>query len=193
MIKIDSTSKEWIENISKSRKMDKILTEKVIRALLLLEGLAVSDLDFVFKGGTALMLLLNSTKRLSIDIDIIVPDKDKDLSDIIGKISRDYEFTRYEKQERKAGSKINKEHYKLFFQSVIENKESHILLDVLKEDIHYNTITEVPVSSSFISEEGVAAKVKTPDFNNILGDKLTAFAPTTTGIPYFKGEKEMGM
>lgn len=32
-----------------------------------------------------------------------------------------------------------------------------------------------------------------PDFNNILGDKLTAFAPNTTGIPYRKGNKEMGM
>jgi len=28
---------------------------------------------------------------------------------------------------------------------------------------------------------------------NILGDKLTAFAPNTTGIPYRKGSKEMGM
>lgn len=35
--------------------------------------------------------------------------------------------------------------------------------------------------------------VTTPDFNNILGDKLTAFAPTTTGIPYIKKDKEMGM
>ncbi len=31
----------------------KILVEKVIRALTLLEGLAVSGLDFCFKGGTA--------------------------------------------------------------------------------------------------------------------------------------------
>jgi hypothetical protein len=35
--------------------------------------------------------------------------------------------------------------------------------------------------------------VRLPDFNNILGDKLTAFAPNTTGVPYRKGNKEMGM
>ena len=35
--------------------------------------------------------------------------------------------------------------------------------------------------------------MRVPDINNILGDKLTAFAPSTTGIPYRKGEKEMGM
>jgi hypothetical protein len=41
--------------------------------------------------------------------------------------------------------------------------------------------------------DGTAIPVKVPDFNNILGDKLTAFAPNTTGIPYRKGDKEMGM
>ena len=75
MIKIESTTKKRIEAIAKSQKADKILVEKVVRALMLLEGLAKSDLDFVFKGGTALMLLFSSGKRLSIDIDIIVPDK----------------------------------------------------------------------------------------------------------------------
>ncbi|MFC2086893.1 nucleotidyl transferase AbiEii/AbiGii toxin family protein [Bacteroidota bacterium] len=55
------------------------MVEKVIRALLLLEGLVKQKLSFVFKGGTALMLHLNSTKRLSIDIDIIMPEKPKNL------------------------------------------------------------------------------------------------------------------
>ncbi|NDP20272.1 MAG: nucleotidyl transferase AbiEii/AbiGii toxin family protein [Paludibacter sp.] len=40
-----------------------------MRALLLLEGLKESELEFIFKGGTTLMLLLNRTKRFSIDID----------------------------------------------------------------------------------------------------------------------------
>lgn len=55
------------------RNADKILAEKVIRALLLLEGMTKQKLYFVIKGGTALMLHFNSTKRLSIDIDIILP------------------------------------------------------------------------------------------------------------------------
>ncbi len=61
------------------RNADKILAEKVIRALLLLEGLTKQKLPFVFKGGTALMLHFNSIKRLSIDIDIILPNEIKDL------------------------------------------------------------------------------------------------------------------
>jgi predicted nucleotidyltransferase component of viral defense system len=193
MIKEECISKEWIELVAKSGKVDKVLVEKTIRALILLEGLALAELDFRFKGGTALMLLLSSPKRLSIDIDIVVPNKSPDLSPILDAISRYKGFSRYEKQERNAASTIEKEHYKLFFLSVIEKKESYVLLDVLKEKILYENIIEIPVHSSFIAQSGETVKVKVPDFNNLLADKLTAFAPNTVGIPYYKGDKEMGM
>jgi hypothetical protein len=49
------------------------------------------------------------------------------------------------------------------------------------------------IDSSFVNQEGTSQSVQLPDFNNILGDKLTAFAPNTTGIPYRKSNKEMGM
>ena len=76
MIDRDKISSEWISRVSKeNRKTDKILVEKVIRAFLLIEGLVKQNLSFIFKGGTALMLHLNSTRRLSIDIDIIMPEK----------------------------------------------------------------------------------------------------------------------
>lgn len=87
MIDLKSIEKDWIEGISKRKKADKILIEKVIRALLLLEGLSNSGLEFIFKGGTALMLLLGTTKRLSIDIDIIVPDKSANLTDYLDRKS----------------------------------------------------------------------------------------------------------
>ncbi len=75
MIDLNKISVDWLNKLSKEhRKADKILAEKVIRALLLLEGLAKNKLSFVFKGGTALMLHFNSTKRLSIDIDIVLPN-----------------------------------------------------------------------------------------------------------------------
>ena len=66
MIDKENITIDWINKISKeNRNADKILVEKVIRALLLLEGLVKEKLSFTFKGGTALMLLLGSTKRLS--------------------------------------------------------------------------------------------------------------------------------
>jgi len=193
MIVQNSITKEWIESVAKSNKADKNLVEKVIRALLLLEGLSESKLNYVFKGGTALMLLLNSEKRLSIDIDIIVSEKETDLTEILRSICSTKGFTHFEKQKRIAETNIDKEHYKLFFISALNNQESHILLDVLKEENYYHNIIELPIVSKFTSHKDESIKVRLPDFNNILGDKLTAFAPNTTGIPYRRGNKEMGM
>jgi hypothetical protein len=62
MIQERCVSIEWISEIARKNRADKVLVQKLIRALILLEGLAESDIQFVFKGGTALMLLLNSTK-----------------------------------------------------------------------------------------------------------------------------------
>jgi len=193
MITQESISKEWIEAVAKSNKADKTLVEKAIRALLLLEGLSESGLNYIFKGGTALLLLFNSNKRLSIDIDIIVPEKAKDLTDILGKICETKGFTNFVRQERVTGTNIDKEHYKLLFVSALNLQESHILLDILKEEVHYQNIIERPVDSVFVNQDNEPVMVRLPDFNNILGDKLTAFAPNTTGVPYRKGNKEMGM
>src|SRR5690554_7754584 len=66
MIDKEQLNIDWINKVSKShRNADYILVEKVIRALLLLEGLSESEIPFVFKGGTSLMLHFNSSKRLS--------------------------------------------------------------------------------------------------------------------------------
>ncbi len=112
MIKAECASKEWIEATTKSTKAkDNILVEKVVRALMLLEGLAKSDLDFIFKGGTALMLLFKSNKRLSIDIDIIVPDKEVVFDAILEKICKDYGFTRFKPEKRNSKTQIDKVHF----------------------------------------------------------------------------------
>jgi len=132
---------------------------------------------------------LEKNRRLSIDIDIIINDSNLELSNIIDSIVQNKNFIRFEKQERKAGTNIEKEHYKLFFQSAVENKESHVLLDVLIEEVYYQNIIETQINSIFVEHLNKTVIVKTPDFNNLLGDKLTAFAPNTTGIPYYKGDK----
>ena len=65
MITQYSFTADWINQISRKYKADKILVEKSIKALLLLEGLAESTLRFVFRGGTSLMLLFNEPHRLA--------------------------------------------------------------------------------------------------------------------------------
>jgi len=188
MISEKSLTIEWLETVSsRNNKTDKILIEKVIRAFLLLEGLTESNLSFVFKGGTALMLMFGSTRRLSIDIDIIVPEK-KDLNSIFENIVKTRWFTRYSEQERTTKSKIPKSHYKFFYTPVYRtlDTEQYVLLDILFEKTHYENLVNINVDSSFVQQDRPPAIVTVPSFDDILGDKLTAFAPNTTGIPYQK-------
>lgn len=74
MILPESRSLEWIKKVAKqNRPTNPILVEKVIRAFSLLESLARSGCPFIFKGGSSLMLHFGSSRRLSIDVDIICP------------------------------------------------------------------------------------------------------------------------
>lgn len=196
MISKDSLHIDWITKVSSANgKADKILVEKVIRALMLLEGLVKQNLDFVFKGGTALMLILNSSKRLSIDIDIIIEKEPKNLEDTLKALLKVQGFTRFELQERKTSSSIHKAHYKFFYQPIHKTRaaEESILLDILFERVGYSKINQTPITSKFVITEGDPLQVNIPSIEDILGDKLTAYAPNSTGIPYYKGEISMSM
>lgn len=46
--------------------------EGMIHALYLLERLKATGLDFIFKGGTSIVLLMDQPKRFSVDVDIII-------------------------------------------------------------------------------------------------------------------------
>ncbi len=196
MINQKEISAEWLNQVSKQhRNADKILVEKVIRALLLLEGPAKQNLNFVFKGGTALMLHFNSTKRLSIGIDIILPNEIKDLESVLDAIAEEQGFLRKELQHRSTNSKIKKEHYKFFYTPLHKTKkeEEYVSLDILFEDVNYENVISLPVQSNFVPQEGKPLNVNIPSLEDILGDKLTAFSPNTTGIPYFKKDDSMSM
>ncbi len=51
----------------------------MIHALSLVEQLSSQGLDFVFKGGTSLILLLDDAGRFSIDIDIVTTAAREDI------------------------------------------------------------------------------------------------------------------
>lgn len=187
---------DWIKNVSRANNnADKILVEKVIRAFILLEGLAIHKIPFIFKGGTALMIHFNSTKRLSIDIDIVLPETPDNFETILDEIAFQQGFIRKEEQERHVQSAISKRHFKFFYIPLHKTKkeEEYILLDVLKEEANYQKVIQLPVESGFVPMVGDSIVVDIPSLEDLLGDKLTAFAPYTTGIPYFKHEDSMSM
>lgn len=186
----------WVDKASKNNNnADKILVDRVIHALLLLEGLVKQKLDFIFKGGTALMLRFGSAKRLSIDIDIIIPKRPENFSTIFNDLVKDQGFSRFELQERIQNSKINKEHYKFYYIPLIKtaSDEDYILLDILYEENKYNNNNNISIRSTFVPSVGDSLEVKIPSLEDLLGDKLTAFAPNTTGIPYYKKDISMSM
>ena len=125
MIEKERLNIDWIEKVSKAnRKADKILVEKAIRAFLLLEGLALSDIPFVFKGGTSLMLMTNPNRRLSVDIDIVIPGTiDKFEQDLPG-IADKQGFLRMEPQERTATTTVTKHHYKFFYTQIPKTSQA---------------------------------------------------------------------
>lgn len=185
MILPESYSAEWIHHIQKKTKTDPGLIEKVIQALTLLEQLQLHGLDFVFKGGTALILLLGEPKRLSIDIDILVhPDRRDSLPTAVEAILGRGIFTKVELQVRGTDKTIPKAHYKFYYRSVLSGKDEPLLLDVLFEANPYTCLETLPICTRFVKCDENETRVQIPSINCILGDKLTAFAPCTTGIPY---------
>ena len=195
MIHPDSRTIDWMMQVAVENKFSDIaLIEKSIRAFSLLESLVLSGCPFVFKGGTALMLHMDSAKRLSIDIDIICPPG-TNIEEFVQKYAQEYGFGDVRLVERVTAHIIPKTHAKFFYQvTYVTNTETEcILLDVLFEDIHYHAIEQLPIQSRFLKLEGEPVMVKVPGKADMLGDKLTAFAPNTTGIPYFKGKKDCSM
>ena len=86
------------KSISVSCKYPQLI-ERALYALGLLEALRQTGMDFIFKGGSCLMILLPQVMRLSTDNDIVV-DPGTDVEIYIEKASRIFPFVRYEEQVR---------------------------------------------------------------------------------------------
>lgn len=158
------------------------ILERSLYALTLLGHLADSGLPFVFKGGTSMLLHLPNVRRLSIDIDIVCGENRATVNEAVKRISQNPPFTRFEEDERQHGEPPQRRHFKFFYQSAIGRQpEVPILLDVVEESaIHYN-LTQRPIQTSFCKPER-EIMVTLPTLESLLGDKLTAFAPTTVGV-----------
>ncbi|NLB81477.1 MAG: nucleotidyl transferase AbiEii/AbiGii toxin family protein [Clostridiaceae bacterium] len=196
MIDPESRSREWIESLRTKYPeiKDPALFEKTIRAFSLLESLVLSGCPFIFKGGTALMLHFDTPKRLSIDVDIICKPGTNILR-YLGKFGDKYGFTEVKEIERTARNHVPKTHaeYKYEVSYPSGHPSDKILLDVLYENLQYEHIIPLQIRSPFLKIIGEPAIVKCPSLSDMLGDKLTAFAPHTTGIPFFKGDKPFSM
>ena len=182
MLTKENFDESHIRMLQKQSKKDPALLERAVFAFGLLEAIRQVEMPFIFKGGTCLLLLLKHPMRLSTDIDIIVaPDTDVDT--YIFKASTIFPFKQCEEQVRIGRNSIEKRHFKFTYQSPITGKDIYILLDILFAENPYARVVECEIKNDLLLTEPEFLLVKTPDINCILGDKLTAFAPHTTGIP----------
>ncbi len=192
MIKEETFNAERIKDFRKQKefaKIDVIILEKMIYALYLLELLKIEKLDFIFKGGTSLVLLFKQPKRFSIDVDILTKHSREDIEKVLESICESYRFTRFELDKNRSYQKdgVPKAHYYLYFNSSIEKKESQIMLDVLFDEYFYPKTVELPLRSDFLVVDESVTKIRIPTINSIAGDKITVFAPNTSGYLYNKG------
>lgn len=196
MIAEQIQNKEFLEESIKELKKenpaaDIQLLEKTMGALFLVESLVSSGLKFVFKGGTSLVLLLREIKRFSVDVDIITEENPNDviekLKEIIGNQNL---FTRLEENQRNnaVSKRMAIQHYKFFFNSVTDETEKYILLDVAYESNKYPKTIKKQIENIKLKIES-NEEVDVPSIESILGDKLTVLATQTTGLSYKSGKE----
>lgn len=140
------------------------------------------------------MLHLGSSRRLSIDIDIVCKPG-TNVWNYLERYSSEYGFTSVKEISRKARTNVPKSHaaYKYLVSYPSGYSSGEILLDVLYEEIDYTRVLTLPIESPLLKADGEPVLVQIPCLEDMLGDKLTAFAPHTTGIPFFKDDKPFSM
>src|SRR6186713_946576 len=184
MIDKASYELEWINRIAEGlgKRGDRKILEKVIHAFTLLEQLKIAGLDFIFKGGTSLLLHTPIPRRFSIDIDIITTIHPEEIQNYLEKVVAMGTFSKWvNDSERKHVIEAPVGHYKFYYTSRLGSKygDEPILLDVLFTTNPYPKLVELPVRHDWLQTTGDILTVNAPTIESIAGDKLTAFAPAT--------------
>lgn len=186
MIKKECFKNEFIEERAGTNIHRKKIYEKVVHAFHLLEKLSSENVDFIFKGGTSLMLLLNEFNRFSVDIDILMSSGQENNIEKMIMSYVDEVFFKIEEDKRKP-VEIIKKHFKFYYNSIYQNTNNempYVLLDIVFDDFKYKNLQSIAIESHFVKTTDPLLHVKIPSIDEMLGDKLTAFAPKTIGILY---------
>ena len=163
--------------------------EKTVYALNLLPPLLGAYPDLIFKGGTSILLHQYPPTRLSIDIDILLPEnKRKSINEqLVVVAERSGIFKSVEENVRKSKTEIPKVHFKFFYDSYFSKIEQSILLDIVFSDNPYPRLVKKPLTGQPMILKETDAVVAIPTVEGLFGDKLTAGAPKTLGLKLSEG------
>jgi len=179
--------KNQIESLRKELKIrDPGIFEKTVRAFNLLDGLLKVYPGLIFKGGTSILLYQFPPVRLSIDIDILLPEKDREsLLVNLQAIAEASGFKAVKEDERQ--SKIPKAHYKFRYDPFFGPREDSILLDVVFCEHPYHKVVEKSLNGYPLIWSDTNVIVKIPTIDGLVGDKMTAISPKTLGLRLTEG------
>ncbi|MHA1499429.1 MAG: nucleotidyl transferase AbiEii/AbiGii toxin family protein [Promethearchaeota archaeon] len=169
-----------LKKIEERRGLVQDLYERALNGLEYLSQLRDMGLDPIFKGGSAVQLLIpESLQRLSIDIDLAIDSSEQELSSILEQIHNKFNKKVYNFERVGTDLPPYLVLYNLYIPSWFSDTPSKIELDFLLHMPNYKT-QQTPIKT-FLYESDY--KVQTPTINTLLGDKLTTLGPNTIGKP----------
>lgn len=155
--------------------------EKAIFSLEYLGQLQKEGLDFVFKGGSAIQVILREKwTRLSVDADICSDVSEREMVDIMDNIHKKFnkQAFSYKVRNREIAGSIPFYLYIFEVPSISVTGETRsCLLDVMGVKPKYAT-THVALRTSFFESKET---ITMPTVGALLGDKLTTIGPNTMG------------
>jgi hypothetical protein len=155
--------------------------EKAIFSLEYLAQLQKGGLDFVFKGGSAIQVILQSRwGRLSVDADICTDASEEELLEIMKGIYKRFDRAAFSFKARNGpeGGPVPFYNYILDVPSIVETGDArNFLLDVMGARPKYAT-TQVALKTPFYDS---SVSITTPTIGALLGDKLSMIGPNTAG------------
>src|SRR6266545_1162846 len=162
---------EWLEKKRKELKgVDPSLLERAVHAFALLGHLAESDLKFVFKGGTSLLLHVPVIRRLSIDIDILCSTPAAELGRILEEVAKIPPFIRYEEDVRGSRGLPERRHFKFFYTPLVAgNPAPYVFLDVVEEPHVPHDVIIKPITPEIL-EIRRKIRVTVPRVGSLLAD-----------------------
>jgi len=178
-----------VDHIEKNRKnTSAVLAEQVVHSLELVSLLVYEGLDFLFKGGNSLLVLLEHPQRFSIDVDIASGETKEHVEEILDKLVKDSDlFTRWERRVHKTKPWLPMTSYYMFYNSYFTDPaETNIMLDVQLKMTRYEKIQKPVCCGNFYQSE---TKVWLPSISSLIGDKLLTLGPSTLGIPLNKNKE----
>ena len=165
-----------------------MLAEEAVHCLELVAELVQTGLQFQFKGGNSLLLILPDPKRFSIDVDIATDASREQIEQCLDAIIKRFRvFKRWEKRQHKTKPWLPIASYYLYFNSAINaGTETFIMLDAQLRRSPYKT-EKKKIECGKLYENATLVELPLP--SSIIGDKLLTLGPNTLGIPVGKGKE----